>query len=141
MRVARGAGATVVLNPAPATDLPTDLLRMVDWIVPNDTEAEHLGGPEQLAQRVPGVVVTRGAAGADLRVGGRWERFPAPKVDVRDTVAAGDCFVAAFALRIAEGAAPADAVRFAIQAASLKVTRPGAQPGLPYRAELEATSY
>jgi len=138
VRIAKDAGATVILNPAPACDIDGDWLDLVDWIVPNESEAERLGGADALARRVPGVVVTRGGAGADLFVRGQWERHPAPKVDVRDTVAAGDCFVAAFAIRIAEGADPSEAVAFAVRAASLKVTRVGAQPGLPYRTEVES---
>ena len=137
LQTARGYRRPTILNPAPARPLPERLLDLVDWIIPNETEAVLLGGAEYLARRVPGVVVTRGAAGADLHIDGTWINHPAPAVDVRDTVAAGDCFVAAFAIRIAEGASPSEAVSFAVRAASLKTTREGAQPGLPRRDEVD----
>jgi ribokinase len=145
--LARGA---VVLNPAPARPLPPDLLRACDVLVPNRGElaallaAEAPRGLEEvarLARSVDGpraVVVTLGAEGALLVESGRAEHVPAVAVDPVDTTAAGDCFCGALADGLARGATLANAVRWAVRAAALSTTRPGAQPSLPRRSEVEA---
>lgn len=116
-----------VLNPAPAAPLPASLLRRVDTLVPNETEAETLTGeadPEQ-------------AAGALLAEGGIIRRFPAPAVQPVDTVGAGDCFVGWLAVELARGLTASQATAHAVAAASLAVTRTGAQEAMPYRREVE----
>ncbi|WP_069803981.1 ribokinase [Thermogemmatispora onikobensis] len=96
-------------------------------------------------QGVATVVVTLGAAGAllvtrETQAGnGLLSLYePAPRVQVTDTTAAGDCFVGALTVALLEGQAPAQALRFAIYASALKVTRFGAQSGLPSRSEVLA---
>jgi ribokinase len=134
-----------VLNPAPAAPLPASLLRCVDTLVPNETEAETLTGeadPEQaagalLARGCRRVVLTLGAAGALLAEGGIIRRFPAPAVQPVDTVGAGDCFVGWLAVELARGLTASQATAHAVAAASLAVTRTGAQEAMPYRREVE----
>jgi ribokinase len=89
------------------------------------------------------VVITLGSQGAVLAtaaetVGARVIYQSAPKVPVVDTTAAGDCFVGALTVALTEGQTPEDALRFAVYASALKVTKFGAQSGLPTRAEVEA---
>jgi ribokinase len=153
-RRAREAGATVILDPAPARPLSAELLRSVDYLTPNETELAALtGGPigveqsraeiaaraQQLRQLgADKVLVKIGAAGA-LLVTGTGEHFwPAFRVEAVDSTAAGDAFNGAFAVALAEGKSEIEAGRFAAAAAACSVTRRGAQPSMPSRAEVEA---
>lgn len=142
-RAAKAAGATVILNPAPAAPLPAGLLADVDWLTPNETELALLapGEPDAavralLARGPSHVVVTLGDQGA------RWSGDPAPipafRVPVVDTTAAGDAFCGALAAALARGAAPREALRFASAAGALACTKLGAEPSLPHRADVEA---
>ena len=128
---ARAAGVPVVLNAAPATDLPGSLLDDVDVLVVNETEWESLGRPS-----VGRVVVTLGSAGCRVHEDGRWTDVPAVPVEVVDTTGAGDCFAAAVALGIGSGQPLREAVALAVRAAALSVTKPGARGGLPRLADL-----
>ena len=122
----RRLAVPVVLNAAPAQDLPPSLLADVDVLVVNEPEWEALGRPRDRA-----VVVTRGARGCIVvESGTSWELAAVP-VDVVDTTGAGDCFAAALAWGIGQGFVLGDAARFATQAAALSVTAPGARGGLP----------
>jgi len=143
---AHQAGMKVVLNPAPACPLPPDLLRQVDYLIPNQHELTLLAGGiadrEQAirtiqALGVPNVVVTLGDEGALLALGEDRLFLPAYRVEVVDTVAAGDAFAGAFALALAEGKSPMEAARWGNAAGAIAVTRPGAQPSMPTRQELE----
>ena len=143
-------GMRVILNPAPAHPLDPATLACLYLITPNETEAELLTGvrvvdeatAQQAAQQlhragVPNVVITLGARGAYLSEPAGTAMILAPPVTAVDTTAAGDCFNGALAVAIAEGRDLTDAVAFACQAASISVTRMGAQASMPYRAELE----
>ncbi len=149
-RQARAVGATFILDPAPARDLPRELLAMVDWLTPNESEAcgllgiKSLGDPAQMARQLKafgprGVILKMGGQGAvllgddDVPV-----VIPAHKVVVADTTAAGDAFNGAFAVALSEGQPPDEAVRFAMVAAAISVTRQGAQPAMASRAEIDA---
>jgi len=134
--IARAAGL-VVLNLAPAMAVPPEALRRADLIVVNETEAAFYG-PSLIAS--PGMVaVTLGAAGAELfRDGRSIARAQPPQVSVVDTTGAGDCFVAALTVALLEGKPPGEALAFACTASALAVTRAGAQPSLPWRAEVDA---
>lgn len=149
--LARAAGVQVVLNPAPACPLPAELLALVDFLIPNEHEAALLAGaasaddPLALAQAlrassgVSHVIVTLGAAGALLL--GPEDRplwVAAHRVNAVDATAAGDAFVAAFAVALSEGCSPQEALAWGNAAGALTVTRHGAQPALPTRAELLA---
>ncbi|MDX1932536.1 MAG: ribokinase [Capsulimonadales bacterium] len=139
-----------LLNPAPARPLPPNLLTLTTVFTPNETEAAQILGipPESrspaemaVALRDPGirtVVVTVGRDGAVVADGTETTVVPGIPVTAIDTVAAGDCFTGALAVRLASGVALLDAVGYANRAAALKVTRRGAQPGLPTAAEVEA---
>lgn len=131
-RLARSAGATVVLNPAPASDLRDELLGQVDVLVPNEHEADLMGGVAALLARgVETVIVTRGGEGVEVHHRGeRWVE-PAFTVDVVDTTGAGDAFCGSLAARLATGAPMRDAVRWACAAGALATTRSGAVPAQP----------
>ncbi|MBE0657162.1 MAG: ribokinase [Bryobacteraceae bacterium] len=152
LSTARAAGAMTILDPAPARQLPASLLRLVDLMTPNETEAcILLGRPParlapadapSLAHEVLGlgpkaVVLKLGDAGC-FYSDGRTEVFSAGfKVDAVDTTAAGDTFNAALAIALSEGRPIEDALRFANAAAAISVTRLGAQSSAPGRAEVE----
>jgi ribokinase len=143
-RAGRDHGALVVLNAAPAMDLPDGLLASVDVLVVNDGEAAALvgGEPRDAAARLrqrgpPVVVVTRGGQGCVVADDRGVTALPADPVEVVDTTGAGDCFAAALGFGLAGGRDARQAARFAAAAAALAVTRPGAQ-ATPSRAEAEA---
>jgi ribokinase len=137
------AGGTVVLNPAPARAVDPAVLGRVDVLVPNRSELGLLAGvaavPDAgqavaLARTLRGptsVVVTLGAEGAVVVEGERVERVPAPAVEAIDTTGAGDAFCGALADALARGASLVEAARWAVAAAALSVTEPGAQGGMP----------
>lgn len=144
------SGAGVILNPAPAYPIPPGLLKDIKYLILNESEAgaltgapvEDLHSAGRAASRLIGqgagaVILTLGARGALLALPGHTRHFPARKVDPVDTTAAGDAFVGAFACRLAQGASLDDAVRYAVAAGTLTVTRFGAQTSLPSRPELE----
>ncbi|GAA1255312.1 ribokinase [Sphaerisporangium rubeum] len=143
---ARAATVPVVLTPAPAAELPPELLAAVDLIVPNEHEAAAVTGHddpgdalEALLELVPEAVITLGDQGA--RYGSRTgERLRVPAVPVRavDTTAAGDAFAGALTVARAEGLPVAEALRFAATAAALSVRRAGAGTSMPARAEIDA---
>ena len=138
----------VMLDPAPAADLPKTVWEQVAWFTPNETEAAHYVGEganaEEAAKRLlakglRGVALKRGGEGAYVAVaGGRADWVRPFKVDAIDTVAAGDCFNGAFAVALLEGRDPWTAARFANAAAALCVTRKGAAASMPIRAEVDA---
>ena len=127
----------VCANLAPAAPVSDQLLRRADLIVVNETEAEFYG--ELLHHGGGRVVITRGAAGAALYSrGGLIAEAKPPEVVAVDATGAGDAFVGAIVVALLEGMEPVDALRFACAAGALAATRPGAQPSLPTRAEVEA---
>lgn len=160
------AGVPVVLNLAPAQALPLATLRQVQALLVNTSEASQvytsLSGstdppPEPRTQEeclrlatglhdalgIPYIVVTLGALGAVLVHRGENGQTlcvhqGAPHVQVVDSTAAGDCFAGALTVALSEGQPPARALRFATYASALKVTKLGAQSGLPTRTEVEA---
>ena len=148
--VARAHGVTVILNPAPARALPPDLLERVDVLIPNEIEAALLTGlpVADLAQaraaatalREMGagtVVLTLGERGALLATGEDARLCPAFPVEVVDTTAAGDAFVAGLAVALGEGQVLVEAVRWGNAAGALATTVLGAQPSLPRRRDVE----
>jgi ribokinase len=137
------AGGRVVLNPAPARSVDAATLGHVDVLVPNRGELAMLAGrdgdPVRLARAIDGpgaVVVTLGAEGALVVQGERAEQVGAPRVEAVDATGAGDTFCGALADALARGASTLEAAEWAVQAAALSVTKPGAQGGMPRRAEL-----
>ncbi len=150
MRLAHEANVLTVLNPAPAQPLPTELLSLVDLLVPNETEASLLtgievkdeAGAEQAAQKLHEcgarvVVITLGERGAIVLDGQGARRIPPFQVKAIDTTAAGDAFVGALATAYAAGRDLDTALREASAAGALAATKLGAQPSMPTRAELD----
>ena len=147
---AAAKGVPVVLNPAPACELPVALFGCLSMITPNESEAEKLTGIKVTdeasataaaialcAKGVRRVVVTMGSRGAFVYADGHGTLVPAFKVKAVDTTAAGDVFNGALAVALTEGRPLAVAVNFAAKAASVSVTRMGAQASAPYRNEVE----
>ena len=150
IELARAQGVRVILNPAPARPLDTDLLHLVDYLIPNESETTLLTGIQvtdlssaekaaaNLRERgVSTVILTLGEQGALLANARGMIHVPGYSVEVVDTTAAGDAFVGGFAVALAEGQLLQEAVRFANAAGALAVTRLGAQPSLPTRREIE----
>jgi ribokinase len=142
-------GNRVILNPAPARLLSNDLLACTYIITPNEVEAEILTGikvtdresaeksASKLHQKgVKNVIITMGAAGAFMLNDSFSGIIPVVPVKAVDTTAAGDVFNGALAVAISEGMTLKDAIGFANQAASISVTRMGAQASAPYRREI-----
>ncbi len=151
VEAAAAAGVRVILNPAPARPLEDSLLKHVSVLTPNETEAELLTGVKveddagaaraaaHLRNRgVKMALITLGSRGTFVCADGISEIVPTFKVDPVDTTAAGDVFNGALAVALAEGKPLRDAVRFANAAGALSVTRLGAQPSAPKRADIEA---
>ena len=137
-RIARAAGTRVLLNAAPIQELPADLLENIDILVVNEHEGAFLARDGEVAALAPVVIVTLGAAGAVAYEGGRESAtVPAPRVSAVDATGAGDTFCGALAARLAEGATLAEALRFAVAAASLSVQRHGAVPSIPTRSSID----
>jgi ribokinase len=148
--LARQHQTRVILNPAPATKLSDDLLALIDIITPNETEAEILTGiavnnDDDAARAaaalhekgIATVLITLGRRGVWLSENGKGQRIAGFEVNAVDTIAAGDTFNGAFITARLEGKAMHDAVRFAHAAAAIAVTRSGAQPSVPWRAEID----
>ncbi len=149
-RLARAAGVRTVLTPAPAAELPEELLRLCDLCVPNKTEierltgvpVENLGDAESAARKlrergVGSAIVTMGVQGALLLDDDGATHIPAVPVSAVDPTGAGDSFTAALAVFAAEGLTMRDAARRASVVAALTVTRIGTQAAFPARAEVE----
>ena len=139
----------VILNPAPAAPLPREIYRYLNVITPNETETEILTGihvsdavsaetaSEIFCRRgVCTVIITMGEKGAWLYQSGRGELIPVRTVKRVDTTAAGDVFNGALAVGLAEGMSLRNAIVLANEAATLSVTRMGAQSSAPYRQEI-----
>jgi ribokinase len=150
-RIARAARVGTILNPAPAAPLPDELLGLTDLCVPNETEIElltgqHVASLEEAASAaqvlrkrgVKTVIVTLGSRGALLVDGAVSLPVSACQVSAVDTSGAGDAFIGALAVFLAEGVPWAEAVQRANAAAALSVTRSGTQSSFPKRAEVEA---
>jgi ribokinase len=151
---ARAAGGTVVLNPAPPAPLPAEVLERVDVLVPNEHELAALAGvpdtersPAEVVELARGlggqqtaVVVTVGGRGAVVvPAGGGPALLQAPpSVTPVDTTGAGDCFCGALCQAIARGQELAEAVRYAVTAAALSTTGPGARGALPANRDVQA---
>ena len=149
LEIARAAGVTTILNPAPAAELPREMLALCDFVTPNETETEMLSGVKvetaqdaaiacdalrDLGVRRP--IITMGSQGAYLDGFGLVPAVNAGKVV--ETTGAGDAFNGGFAACLASGMRAEDAVGYACAVAGLSVTRAGAAPSMPERAEVLA---
>ncbi|WP_406916540.1 ribokinase [Klebsiella oxytoca] len=149
-KIAHQNQTSVILNPAPARELPDELLTLVDIITPNETEAEKLTGvrvesDDDAAKAakvlhdkgIGTVIITLGSRGVWASCEGEGRRVPGFKVPAVDTIAAGDTFNGALVTALLEGSELAQAIRFAHAAAAIAVTRKGAQPSVPWRKEID----
>jgi ribokinase len=150
-QLARQSGVRVLLDPAPARDLPESLMQTIDILTPNETEAQLITGVDTrgtagirraaetlLARGVGHVIVKAGDRGAFVCGPQGFTQVPAFAVKAVDTVAAGDSFNAGLAYALAEGVELVEAVRFANAVAGLSTTKEGAQSAMPSLAEVEA---
>lgn len=141
-------GLTIVLNPAPARDIPPAVLALRPILTPNRSELALISGeadavPERGARSLAGstgaaVVVTLGREGALLFAGGKATRVPAPAVSAVDSTGAGDALNGILSAELARGASLPEALRWAVAGASISTETPGAQAGAPTRATIEA---
>ena len=154
--LALAGSVPVMLDPAPAAPLAPELLRQLTWFTPNETEARFYAGAafagsldtEAQAHHLAAQLQTLGPRNILLKLGGRgagvlteasaWHFCPAPPVSVVDTTGAGDTLNAAFAAALLAGKTVPRALRFAVAAASLSVTRAGGLPSCPSLAEVTA---
>jgi ribokinase len=139
----------VILNPAPAQKLPQEILKSVDYLTPNETEAAILAGEDpsgigldslpRLASilGIPNLVVTLGSRGAAILQNGQTSLIPPFPITPVDTTASGDAFNGALAVALARGEGISQAVKYANAAGAITATRPGAQPSLPTSKELD----
>lgn len=141
-----------ILDPAPARDLPDRLLAQVTWFTPNETEAAFYLGDQKhlapqsdptgiasalLAKGVSGVILKMGSQGAFLATSAATRQIAPFSVGAIDSTAAGDAFNGAFATALMLGYTPERSAQFASAASAISVTREGAQPSMPSRAEVE----
>lgn len=149
-KLAKENNVKVILKPAPASSLNDSIIKNLYVIVPNTVEAEILSGikvrnmetakkaAKIISQRgVDNVIITLGENGAFLKEGKNYYTLAAPKVEANDTTGAGDTFCGALSVAVSEGKSLFEAVTFANMAASITVTRIGAQAAIPYRKEIE----
>ena len=143
----------LMLDPAPARELPEDLLRRLTWITPNESETQELlkttfentdqdsatAAERLLKYGVKNVLLKLGSRGCLIAQGNlSKERVPAFSVNAVDTTAAGDAFNAGFAVGLMRGFTVTRSAVFASAVAAISVTRPGAQPSMPKLAEVQA---
>jgi ribokinase len=150
LEIAKGFGMTTILDPAPSRPLSPDILSLLDFITPNEVEAEYLTGlPVKNSQEaglvcqrlldlgVDGAIITMAAGGAFFHKGDQKGYFPAFVVPSVDSTAAGDAFNGALACALSEGKTLPEAMVMASAAGALATTKLGAQPSLPTRSEIE----
>jgi ribokinase len=148
--IAKENSTIVILNPAPAREIPDTLLDLVDILTPNESETEILSGISATTEKeakeaarilmdkgVETVILTLGSRGSLLLTATVESFFPANQVDVVDTTAAGDAFCGALAASLANGSTIEEAVKTGNAAGALAVTKLGAEPSLPKKADLD----
>lgn len=137
LAAAERATGFVALNLAPAMQVPPALIARANLLIVNETEAAFYGATLHAPGRY--VAISLGAAGAELwQDGEKIASAAPPPVTVVDTTGAGDTFSAALTVSLIKGKSPEDALTYAVAAGALACTKPGAQPSLPRRAEVEA---
>lgn len=147
---AKESNTRVVLNPAPAKELPDELIALADFIIPNETElslltkqkVSDIASAESAARNLLGrgakhVIVTLGGKGALIVNTETCKQVDTYLVNVVDTTAAGDAFIGGFATSLLENKSLEEAVRFGCACGALAVTKFGAQPSLPTKEEVE----
>jgi ribokinase len=151
LKLGKQAGATTILNPAPATHVPREMFANVDFVTPNSTELRILlglspGDPaddkdlcaELLKAGVKTIVLTQGERGALVVTQDGTLQVGAKTVSVVDTTGAGDAFSGTLAASLAEGRSLEECVNRAVAAGALACTRLGVIPALPFSKDVEA---
>lgn len=152
LTLARRHGVITILNPAPALPVDDAIYALCDYVTPNETEAATLTGlkveteadalaaaKEFVRRGARNALITLGEKGALLHGEAGTHMVPAFKVaKVVETTGAGDAFNGGFAVALAEGQSPVEAIRFGCATAGLSVQKPGTAPSMPTRAEIEA---
>ena len=142
-------GVPLILDPAPARELPSGIFKHIHWLTPNETEAAFFTGMAGLdPAEIANVILNKGSRGVVLKMGGHGaflaaktgfaESVIAFPVKAIDTTAAGDAFNGGFATALMLGKSPLESAQFANAVAGISVTRAGAQPSMPSMAEVEA---
>ena len=141
------SGIIIILDPAPAVKLSDELLSNIDYLLPNEHELDLVlgdvsGTPAEksrilIKKGVGKVILTEGNKGVTIISDSSEIKIEAPKMNVVDTTAAGDTFAGAFAYGLAKDWEMTEAADFAVKAASLSVTRVGAQSSIPWLKEVE----
>lgn len=150
LKIAKLAGKTTILNPAPAMNLDKDILGLVDILTPNESELEILTGLKtdsleqiELAAKIlldkgaNEIIVTLGENGCMYISEERTKHFPAYKVKAVDTTAAGDSFNGALAVSLSKNKTIDESIQFAMKVGAMTVTKAGAQTSLPTRKEVD----
>ena len=148
-RIGHEAGKTVVLNPAPAIDLPEEIFKHISLFIPNENELEKYSGVKVfdapsaakaakalMDKGVGDIIVTMGSKGSLICQGEETSFVTARKVEAVDTTGAGDCYCGALCVALSEGRSLKEAAEFATKAAAVSVQRPGALNAMPYRNEI-----
>jgi len=148
-RIGSEAGKTVVLNPAPAIDLPEEIFKYISLFIPNENELEKYSGVSVsdeesaataakvlMSKGVGNIIVTMGSKGSLICQGEETVFVPARKVAAVDTTGAGDCYCGALCVALSEGKSLEASAEFATKASAIAVQRPGAQNAMPYRREI-----
>jgi ribokinase len=131
VEIAKENGVTVILNPAPMQQLPSELIKDVDYLTPNEHE-QMLLKKERSEEELEGkLIVTKGSEGVSILEAGKEINIPAYKINVVDTTGAGDAFNGGLALALIKGFTLSEACKYGNAVAALSTTKLGAQTGMP----------
>ena len=131
LEIAKAANVKTILNPAPITKLPAEIIQLADYITPNEHEYQTLSEEFSIEELSSRLIITMGDEGVLFYEDGKEVRIPAFNVPVRDTTGAGDTFNGALGVAICEQLGLKEAIGFANRAAALSITQIGAQNGMP----------
>ena len=131
LEIAKAANVKTILNPAPITKLPVEIIQLADYITPNEHEYQTLSEEFSIDELSSRLIITMGDEGVLYYEDGKEVRIPAFNVPVRDTTGAGDTFNGALGVAICEQLGLKEAIGFANRAAALSITQIGAQNGMP----------
>ena len=145
-QIVKSKGKTLIIDPAPMMEAPSELYRMADIILPNETETAQLVGEgnddEASVKKIyelgcKNVIMTLGKKGSIYYNGENMINQPAYKVKAIDTTGAGDCFTGSMVAALASDKTMEEALEFASKASAIAVGRRGAQPSFPWKSEVE----